>query len=371
MVLVSRSLCLPLVVVALLVPVCAQSNKPEIALENLKEVVISDNQSGSEIAIPLSDSMRSLNPSTAKAIDVTSWLQRVVGVNGLDSPGLQPWHIVVNYDYLDEHGGIFDSGVFEEYWAGPKKYKSIYKSKRFNQTDYATPKGLFRSGDQRWPGRAEFEVRSQLADPFFLASDITATKLWKVSQHFGKSTLDCFQFERKYMADPGAPLEYCFEPGTNLLRYSHLEGWQQTTYNRIELFQGHYIGREISINNGRRPFLRIHVKILEDLRDTADFEFTPPLDAVALSGTRLKGVALKRLKIVFPVQSGSMQGRHFNARVDIVVGKDGHVLSAHQASGPAEVRKACEDAAMKALYVPYKLLGEPVEVETTVEFIVF
>ena len=63
--------------------------------------------------------------------------------NGMQSADLQPWHIVVTYDQFDEDGDNVHSGVYEEYWAGAKKYKRIYKSDNLNETDYATEKVSF------------------------------------------------------------------------------------------------------------------------------------------------------------------------------------------------------------------------------------
>jgi len=51
---------------------------------------------------------------------------------------------------------------------------------------------------------------------------------------------------------------------------------------------------------------------------------------------------------------------------EIVIGKDGHVVSARGISGPAEAYKGCEDAVRKWVFVPYLVLGKPVEVETKV-----
>src|SRR5271170_7505826 len=43
-----------------------------------------------------------------------------------------------SYDPFDEDGDNIDSGVNEEFWAGPKKYRRICKTDNLNQTGYAT-----------------------------------------------------------------------------------------------------------------------------------------------------------------------------------------------------------------------------------------
>jgi outer membrane biosynthesis protein TonB len=54
--------------------------------------------------------------------------------------------------------------------------------------------------------------------------------------------------------------------------------------------------------------------------------------------------------------------------LEIVIGKDGRVASAHAISGPPEAYKASEDAVRKWIFKPYLVLDKPVEVEQRVEF---
>jgi hypothetical protein len=68
----------------------------------------------------------------ADAFDVGGWIARESALNGLESPDMVPWHIVVTYDEFDEDGDNVHSGVYEEYWVSEKKYKRSYKSDNFN-----------------------------------------------------------------------------------------------------------------------------------------------------------------------------------------------------------------------------------------------
>jgi hypothetical protein len=62
-----------------------------------------------------------------------------------------------------------------------------------------------------------------------------------------------------------------------------------------------------------------------------------------------------------------LRQQHFTVKVDIIVGKDGHVISAHAISGPPEGYKACENAVRKWIFKPYLVLDKPVAVEQKVE----
>src|SRR5690242_3798654 len=104
-----------------------------LPLELKRLVVAAESNSDSVIAVPPIKSVvvakrgEKVDPSTNLA-DLAGWFKREAAANGLPSRELNPWHIVVEYDQYDEDGDNVHSGVFEEYWAGPKKYKRIYKS---------------------------------------------------------------------------------------------------------------------------------------------------------------------------------------------------------------------------------------------------
>jgi len=175
-------------------------------------------------------------PAGADAVDLPNWLTKQAALNGLQSTDLRPWHIVVTYDQFDEDGDNVHSGVYEEYWAGAKKYKRIYKSDNLNQTDYATDKGLFRHGDQQWPDRAQLQVRAEVIAPFSYADTLQGFHGRNVERTFSGYKLQCVLIER----DSGIsdPTQYCFEPDSPILRYNRGWGWFQTVYNRIVPFQG-------------------------------------------------------------------------------------------------------------------------------------
>ena len=70
---------------------------------------------------------------------------------GLNFPGVKPWHIKASYILFDAKGKNPVNGVFEEWYVGPHRYKRSYTRPGFTQTDYGTDAGLYRSGEQKWP----------------------------------------------------------------------------------------------------------------------------------------------------------------------------------------------------------------------------
>jgi hypothetical protein len=331
-------------------------------------VVTSEAKSDSVIAIPPATSVTVSFQSEkhATTMDLAAWLQKETALNGLESADLQPWHLVVIYDQFDEDGDNVHSGVYEEFWAGPKKYKRIYQSDNFNQTDYAIELGLFRRGDQQWPGRAETQVRAEVVSPFSYAETLQGFRARSVERTFGAYTLQCVLIERDSATVISAPTEYCLEPDSSILRYARGFGWFQTAYNGIISFQGRNIPREVDVTDGGKPYLKLRVDMIEMISHLDDSDLTPPSDAVGLLGNRVSGVNPKPTKLSFPQWPASLRGQHFSVEVAIVIGKGGHVVSARALTGPPEAHKTCEDSARKWVYSPYLVLGEPVEVETKV-----
>jgi hypothetical protein len=343
---------------------------PANSLANQKTLIVAtETKSDSVVAVPpitsVSVNLRAGKKLSADAIDLPIWTAKEGALNGLQSADVLPWHIVVSYDQFDEDGDNVHSGIYEEYWAGEKKYKRSYKSDDFNQTDYATDKGLFRQGDQQWPNRAESQVRSEVVAPFYYAATQQGFYGRNVERTFSGYKLQCIFIER----DSGIsdPTQYCFEPGSSVLRYTRGFGWFQTVYNRIEPFQGRNIAQEVDVTDGGKPYLKLRVETIELLSHVDDPGFVPPRDAVGPLGDRVSGVHLVPINMSsIPQWPASLRQQHFTVKVDIVVGKDGHVISAHAISGPPEGYKACENAVRKWIFKPYLVLDKPVEVEQKV-----
>src|SRR5277367_956732 len=313
---------------------------------NLKTLVVATGaKSDAAIAIPPITSVtinlkNDKHSIRADAVDLTTWLSKEAALNGLQSADLQPWHIVVTYDQFDEDGDNVHSGVYEEYWAGAKKYKRVYKSDILNETDYATEKGLYRLGDQQWPDRAQLQVRSEIVDPFSYAATLVGFHGRNVERIFGTYKLQCVLIERD--SEISNPTQYCFEPDGSLLRYSKGFGWFQTVYNDIVPFQGRSLAQAVEVTDGGKPYLKLRVATIELISHIDDANFVPPPTAIGPLGGRVSNVHPVLIKTSVPKWPASLRSRHFTVTTEVVIGRNGHVVSAHGVSGPAEGYKACE-----------------------------
>lgn len=357
----------------LFVPIVAhaQDAAAPTNLSELKTLVVTSGATpDSVIAVPPITSQRIVlqRRKNAAKMDVSleSWVEKQAALNGLQSTDIHPWHIVMTYDQFDEDGDNVHSGTYEEFWAGPTEYKQIYKSDNFNQTDYATDRGLFRSGDQRWPNDVELQVRAEIIAPFSYVATLQGFRAMSLERAFGDYSLSCVLIEKDSMR-LSDPTQYCFEPGSSLLRYSHGSAWFQTAYNRIVSFQGRNVAQDVDVTDGGKAYLKLRVKTIELIPNVNEADYTPPSDAVGPIGGRISGVRptlIKMSPLQFPE---SLRGQHFSVVVEFVVGTNGHVVSAHAISGPEPGQKACEDSVRKSLYAPYLVLGKPVEVESKTE----
>jgi len=348
----------------------AQETSATNQAENLKTLVVANEaKSDGAIAIPPITSVtinlkHDSHTRGADAGDFAKWLTKAAALNGLQFTDLQPWHIVVTYDQFDEDGDNVHSGVYEEYWAGAKKYKRIYKSDNLNQTDYATDKGLYRLGDQQWPDRAQIQVRTEIVDPFSYAATLVGFHGRTVERTFSGYQLQCVLLEKD--SEISNPTQYCFEPDGSVLLYSKGFGWFQTVYNRIAPFQGRSLAEDVEVTDGGKPYLKLRVDKIELISHVDDADFVPPPTAVGPLGDRVSGVHPVVVKMSPPQWPASLRSQHVTVTTEVVIGQDGHVVSAHPVSGPAEGYKACEDSVRKWIFKPYLILGEPVEVEAKI-----
>src|ERR1700680_2303 len=261
-------------VVSLLALVQAQETPTTNSTGDLKTLVVAtETKSDAVIAIPPATSVTidfksDKHITSVNAVDLTSWLSKQAALNGLQSTDLRPWHIAISYDQFDEDGDNVHSGVYEEYWAGTNKYKQIYKSDNFNQTDYATDKGLYRVGDQAWPDRAQSQVRAEVIDPFSYAATLQDVNARNEDRTFRRYKLKCVIIEKNSAISD--PTQYCFEPNSSILRYSRGFGWFQTVYNRIVPFQGRSLAQEVDVTHAGKPYFKLSVETIELISQVND-----------------------------------------------------------------------------------------------------
>jgi hypothetical protein len=297
---------------------------------------------------------------------------------------LKPWHILVSYDKFDEDGDNVDSGTYEEFWAGPRRYRLSYASHDFTQTDVASEKGLFRAGDEKWPGELQTRVRDEFVRPMFREMNLQYAKPEKKTLDFGKVQLPCVLLRETgqgnmIVSDNGLAA-FCFESGSLMLRYS--KGgmalgtvWDQIVYEKIVRFQGRYVAGDVTVTRGGKLYLKLHREKLEPIAEFDEaVDFAPPPNSVAIDENliRVDGRVLMLDYLVYqqiPQYPKSIKAPGGAATMKFIITKDGRVTAMQFIDGTPEMKKGIEEALIKNVYRPFLVRGEPVEVEAQQKFV--
>ncbi len=289
---------------------------------------------------------------------------------GLNFPGVKPWHIKASYILFDAKGQNPVNGVFEEWYVGPHRYKRSYTRAGFTQIDYGTDAGLYRSGEQKWPTREELRIPINLFEPL---PDLQGAKdfTFQKADFTGDVKLRCIVLA--YAQQPTAYFTtfptFCIDPGSPVLRLNVPYGaHSETIYNRTQTFQNHYIAGELIANIDGKTIFRLTLDALERLQDTDDARFTPPSDSVLLppGPIQLPRGSLHVLKSVAPLYPALAKAQRYEGTVNLQITVDGrgHVAKAKVIDGPRMLQDASIDAVKQWIYLPFRISGEPVEVET-------
>lgn len=339
-----------------------------------------------QTALGLSAGQASADAGTATPGAITSDPSAIFALaskaNGLNSPGMQPWHIKASYETFDDQGAPKDKGIYEEFWAGTKEHKTSFTSSGFIQTDYMTDGGLFRSGDPRWPGPAEMQVHRNLTDPLPGEVELSYALLTMREKNFSNTTLRCISLDRPAPVNRNAPPPlaspvYCFEPADPILRFESSYGnAYRTSFDDPISFQGRSIARDIHVTLKDKPFLNIHLETLEALQPVNESEFAPPLGTMKAPPRKItvaSGVIQRNLlDKVAPVYPDSAEQQHVQGTVVLgaTIGVDGHVRDLRVVSSPSQdLSGAAVLAVRQWTYKPYLLNGEAVEVQTQVNVV--
>ena len=324
-------------------------------------------------------------PSSAPAVEAMPTLPADAGgilslasrYNGLVSPGLMPWHIAATYETFDAKGQSSAKGTFDEYWLGDGKYKRTYTSSSFTQTEFKTSDGRYRTGNLDSPPYPESLVEDLLLHPLPTDKEAQESTPERRTLQAGKVKLECVMLSQKLTNVAFAPLglfpTYCFSDNQPMLRVGLSFGQTQATFNSPVLFQGRYLAKDIFVQDGQKPLLKIHVERLVAYSSVNPADFAPPAglkaieqQAVQVAGAVMQGKLLKREQPVYP---NSAKGNRISGAVvlNAIIGRDGHIRNLRLISAPDSSLAVSAIAAVRNwVYTPFKLNGEPVEVNTTV-----
>jgi hypothetical protein len=221
-------------------------------------------------------------PTVSVPTDPAGMMKTAADLNGLEGGNIKPWHLKATFQLYNDDGKPSEQGTYEEYWAGPHKYKRIYISPSFTQTEWAIENGHHYRTGARYPRPHLLAlVRSQLLAPLPSEEEINNASFTQYSVKIKKATYSCVSVKRKIEGLKDVPAElfptYCFDNATLALRISMSPGGDQSIANGIASFQSRYLPRAVRVNSFDKPRLDIHMDSLIGLPSVipSDFDLSP------------------------------------------------------------------------------------------------
>ncbi|HEY3838179.1 MAG TPA: energy transducer TonB [Bryobacteraceae bacterium] len=329
-------------------------------------------QSPAQAAAPAAQSVAAAaDPAMPK--DANAAMLLAARVNGLSGADMKPWHLKASYQTFDADGKPKDQGTFEEWWAGPGKYKFSYTSKGFNQVEYRNGEKNLQTGDAGLAPFREAMVEEYLVHPLPNEAEIDKWKYIAKARKIGRAVLMCAEPLPPTKGQFAPMLTYCFDQQTPVIRLEQSSDDFFVLFNSTFRVGNHYSAKQILVGDSNLSIVRVDVTTLEFLPKIEEATVTAPALATNDPAIRVKSWMIAGSRI-----SGENVHYPWQARQDRVQGlvmleatitQAGDISSLEVVSGPKELRQSAFDAVKTWKYKPYLLNGQPVEVETQVNVV--
>jgi TonB family protein len=318
-------------------------------------------------AAPSASSAEVITPKDAK--ERMELAEKVNGLHGLDIP----WHLKASYEVFGIDGKSTGTGTYEEWRVSAKQYRVAFHSPSLSAEEYGSDHGVFRTGDQGWPGRPLSGIRAMIAGP--VPPPNPETMLQNYERNVSTQALLCTA-----LIDHGAKTtvqdaaSYCFAAKNAILLYSGSTGRIQTLFEHVAVVHGHYFANDLQLFIAGRPWLKVHVDTLEGLDPAALSALTVPIGAspvtprVDVMEEVPQGRPIKKTVPVYPAEA-KQQGVQGAVVLSGVIGTDGHFKKLEVLAGPSMLQQVAMDAVRQWVYTPYLLEGKPVEVEIDINVV--
>ncbi len=301
--------------------------------------------------------------------------------NGLAGPGLKPWHIKAMYQVYNAKGNVTGKGSFEEWWASPDEYKTIFNGPRYKQQVIRNANGTFVSGGDTFP-YPEYLVQDLYDEPVNTKLPGKGMKLHFNMEHFGKTALACVEEIPKGLQPTGFHSitnifpTYCMDPAHPILLLYGSYGQTLTQLTAVASLDGRYLVQNAVIFDNGHELLSVHLTQGETASQWSPKLFLAPSDAqneVAFSKAQFKdakviaGYRISGQPPDYPESAkiGNVQGK---VVLRVLIGRDGVVRSLVILSAPSISLATSAVGAVKTWkYKPYLLGGRPVRVVTIIK----
>lgn len=293
-------------------------------------------------------------------------------MNGLGGIN-KPWHVKASYQTFDADGSPKDQGVFEEWWAGPRKAKISFAGKEFSQVEYYDGTKDLVTGDKGWVPLPQEMVMDYLVHPLPWSGRNQKESFSAKDMKFGAVSLKCVQPRQLPSAPPARIGDFCFSPNSLALRLERFNGGLYIIFNKLVLAAGHDIAEQVAVQNLRLRIVNFTVTALEFPAKFDDAIFAllgavapappPRINSGVIAGNKIGGEN--------PEYPAIAKLQHVQGMVMLegTISKTGDIADLQIISGPKILQQAAFDAVKTWKYKPYLLNGKPVEVRTGINVI--
>ncbi|HEU5351780.1 MAG TPA: thioredoxin family protein [Terracidiphilus sp.] len=306
-------------------------------------------------------------------------------LNALAGPGLEPWHIKIEYQMLDSSTGKPDSGTVEQWTSRPLRWKRTYVSAEpaFNGSQWNVSRITRFQSKSRDNGFRHhlltLRITRPVIDPLYQAANIKPDYQMQIQMvTTGGLKLVCVSVvhPERYApkTDPNFLFPtYCFDTGLHL----HLVVAGSTTvqFEDLQPFQNRTVAHKVTVIERGRLISQMTITTLETWSPPDNGFLSPPSNAILQPYTIEPGqpqpVPVYQVAASIPILDG---GRVFRGAVSVpvIIRKDGSVKIAEGA--PFSQYQALEDAMSNAIsrwkYQPYTVDGTPVDVSYQIPYVV-
>jgi len=143
--------------------------------------------------------------------------RKVNGLQGLDIP----WHLKASYEVFAADGKSSDTGTYEEWRVNATQYRVALHGSSVSAEMYGTDHGVFRAGEQDWPGKPLSSIQTMIERPIFPERNPEKTVLQNYERSFGKEKVACTALMgRGTQATTQNSPSFCFSSNNAVLFYA-------------------------------------------------------------------------------------------------------------------------------------------------------
>ncbi|MFZ0663488.1 MAG: carboxypeptidase-like regulatory domain-containing protein [Acidobacteriaceae bacterium] len=194
--------------------------------------------------------------------DLQQVLLQAARTKGLSVEDMKPWHLRATYQVANAQA--LERGTFEEWWAGPEKYRIIYSSDRFYQ-EWDRNGAITRIvGDKKQPFMLDALLEPLLVDLLPLENEVGMQKSAVDAVKKGGVAVSCFGPDAQ--ARHAGRSMICLDPKAQQVMIGAPDEQIKGYAYRIESMNGRFVAREITVLKGQDMALSINLEVLEPLQ---------------------------------------------------------------------------------------------------------